>query len=293
MPLPRCGICYSLSLSPMTRLQLTILTVLALLAFASNSLLCRLALQHAGIDAASFTTLRLISGALTLWMIVRARQGTRAVGGSWLSAFALFAYAAGFSFAYTQLSAATGALLLFGAVQATMIGNGLLAGERFSKLQLTGLMLAVAGLMSLLSPGISRPPLLGSLQMLSAGAAWGIYSLRGRREGDPTETTAGNFQRAVPMAIVLSALTLDRASVDSAGFWSAVASGSLASAIGYAIWYTALPALKATHAATVQLSVPVIAALGGIFILGESLTLRLCVASVAVLGGIALVIVEK
>jgi drug/metabolite transporter (DMT)-like permease len=174
-----------------------------------------------------------------------------------------------------------------------MIGYGFLAGERFSKLQLVGLMLAVAGLMSLLTPGISRPPLLGSLLMLSAGAAWGIYSLRGRHEGDPVETTAGNFQRAVPMAIVLTALTLNRASVDSTGFWSAVASGSLASAIGYAIWYTALPALKATHAATVQLSVPVIAALGGIFILGESLTMRLCVASVAVLGGIALVIVEK
>jgi drug/metabolite transporter (DMT)-like permease len=277
----------------MTRLQLTILTVLALLAFASNSLLCRLALQHPGIDAASFTSIRLISGALTLWMIVRARHGTRAAGGSWLSALALFAYAAGFSFAYTKLSAATGALLLFGAVQATMIGYGFLAGERFSKLQLVGLMLAVAGLMSLLTPGISRPPLLGSLLMLSAGAAWGIYSLRGRHEGDPVETTAGNFQRAVPMAIVLTALTLNRASVDSTGFWSAVASGSLASAIGYAIWYTALPALKATHAATVQLSVPVIAALGGIFILGESLTMRLCVASVAVLGGIALVIVEK
>ena len=225
-------------------------------------------------------------------MIVRARQGTRAVGGDWLSAFALFAYAAGFAFAYTKLSAATGALLLFGAVQATMIGNGFLAGERFSKLQLIGLMVAVARLMSLLSPGISRPPLLGSLLMLSAGAAWasipcaaGVKDIH-RNDSWKFPACRADGHRAH------RADSQSRVSGQHR-IWSAVASGSLASAIGYAIWYTALPALKATHAATVQLSVPVIAALGGIFFLGESLTLRLCVASVAVLGGIALVIAEK
>ena len=277
----------------MTQLRLTILTVFAMVAFAGNSLLCRLALQDTAVDAASFTTLRLISGALTLWLIVRMRRGTFVAGGSWLSAFALFGYAAGFSFAYTQLSAATGALLLFGAVQATMIGHGLWVGERLSKLQLIGLMLALAGLVTLLSPGISAPPMLGSLLMLSAGVAWGVYSLRGRREGNPIDTTAGNFLRAVPISLALTAVTLNRTAIDTAGFWYAIASGALASGIGYAIWYTALPALKATQAATVQLSVPVIAALGGLLILGESITLRLCLVSVAVLGGVALVIVQR
>jgi len=277
----------------MIQRRLTILILLAMVAFAGNSLLCRLALQDTDIDAASFTSLRLVSGALTLWLMVRARRGARTPGGNWPSAFALFAYAAGFSFAYTQLSAATGALLLFGAVQATMIGRGFWAGERFSKLQLLGLVLALAGLMTLLFPGISAPPLLGSLLMLSAGVAWGVYSLRGRHEGNPIETTAGNFLRAAPIAMALTAVTFNRASLDSAGFWYAIASGALASAIGYVVWYSALPAMKATQAATVQLSVPVIAALGGILILGESITVRLCLASVAILGGIALVIVER
>jgi drug/metabolite transporter (DMT)-like permease len=219
--------------------------------------------------------------------------GERAGSGNWLSAFALFVYAAGFSFAYVSLPAATGALLLFGAVQATMIAHGIWAGERLLRLQLVGLLLALGGLVGLLLPGLSAPPLLGSVLMLSAGVAWGVYSLRGKGAGDPTRVTAGNFLRAVPMAAALSVLMHDRASLDSAGFWYAVSSGALASGLGYAIWYTALPALKATNAATVQLSVPVIAALGGIAFLGESLSLRLVLASVAILGGIALVILEK
>jgi drug/metabolite transporter (DMT)-like permease len=273
--------------------RIIILTSLAMFAFAGNSLLCRAALKHTSIDAASFTTIRLISGALMLWLVVRMRSGTHNGSGNWPSAFALFVYAAGFSFAYVSLSAATGALLLFGAVQATMIVHGIWAGERMQKLQLLGLVLALAGLVGLLLPGLSAPPVIGSLLMLGAGVAWGIYSLRGRGEGDPTRVTAGNFLRAVPIAAALSVIMFDRTSLDSAGFWYAVASGALASGIGYAIWYTALPALKAAKAATVQLSVPVIAALGGIVFLGEPLTLRLVLSSVAILGGIALVILEK
>lgn len=277
----------------MSYARIIALTSLAMIAFAGNSLLCRIALIHTSIDAASFTTIRLISGAVMLWLVVQMRRGTYAGGGSWLSAFALFAYAAGFSFSYVSLPAATGALLLFGAVQATMIGYGVWAGERLLKLQFIGLVLALGGLVGLLLPGLSAPPLYGSVLMLGAGVAWGIYSLRGKGAGDPTSITAGNFLRAVPIAVALSMIMLNGSSLDTTGFWCAVSSGALASGIGYAIWYTVLPTLKATNAATVQLSVPVIAALGGVAILGEPITLRLVLASVAILGGVALVILEK
>lgn len=279
----------------MSHARTAVLTSLAMLAFAGNSLLCRVALKHTSIDAASFTSIRLVAGAFVLWLIVRITRGARAPSGSgnWRSAFALFAYAAGFSFAYISLPAATGALLLFGAVQATMIGYGVWTGERLRRAQLVGLVLALGGVIGLLLPGLSAPPLLGSVLMLGAGIAWGIYSLRGKGAGDPLQVTAGNFLRAAPLAAGLSLLMMDRASLDSAGFWYAVSSGALASGIGYAIWYTALPALKATNAATVQLSVPVIAALGGVLFIGESLTLRLVLASLAILGGIALVILVK
>lgn len=277
----------------MSYTRIIFLTSLAMIAFAGNSLLCRVALKHTGIDATSFTTIRLISGAITLWLIVIMRSGTRNGQGNWFSAIALFAYAAGFSFAYVSLPAATGALLLFGAVQATMIGYGIGTGERLRRLQLAGLVLAFGGIVGLLLPGLSAPPLAGSVLMLGAGVAWGVYSLRGKGAGDPTRVTAGNFLRAVPFAAALSISMLNSTSMDAAGFWYAVSSGALASGIGYAIWYTALPALKATHAATVQLSVPVIAALGGIAFLGEPITLRLILASVAILGGIAMVILER
>lgn len=269
------------------------LTTLAMVAFAGNSLLCRVALKHTTVDAASFTTVRLISGALMLWLVVRLRRGTHIGKGNWLSAFSLFAYAAGFSFAYVSLPAATGALLLFGAVQATMIGYGIGSGERLQGLQLMGLVLALCGLVGLLLPGLSAPPLYGSALMLGAGFAWGIYSLRGKNAGDPTLVTTGNFLRAVPITVALSVVVLNGLSVEVAGLGYAVASGALTSGIGYTIWYTVLPALKATHAATVQLSVPIIAAAGGVILLGEPITLRLVFASVAILGGIALVIWEK
>jgi drug/metabolite transporter (DMT)-like permease len=268
--------------------RLAALTSLAMVAFAGNSLLCRVALTHTGIDAASFTIVRLASGAALLWLLARRRAGSGT--GNWGSAFALFVYAAGFSFAYVSLPAATGALLLFGAVQATMIGHGLRAGERLRRLQIGGLVLALGGLGGLLLPGLSAPPLGGALLMLAAGVAWGVYSLRGRGSGNPLRVTAGNFLRALPFAAAVSVATLGRASLDGAGLLYAILSGAVASGIGYAMWYTALPALKATTAATVQLSVPVIASLGGIVLLGEALTLRHVLASAAILGGIALVV---
>jgi drug/metabolite transporter (DMT)-like permease len=273
--------------------RIIVLTSLAMIAFAGNSLLCRVALKHTRIDPASFTTIRLISGAVMLWLVVRTSHRAHSGSGNWMSAFALFVYAAGFSFAYVSLPAASGALLLFGAVQATMIGHGIWTGERLQRLQLAGLLLALGGLVGLLLPGLSAPPLFGSLLMLGAGVAWGIYSLRGKGAGDPTNVTAGNFLRAVPISAALSITMFNNTSLDSAGVWYAISSGALASGIGYAIWYTAVPALKATNAATVQLSVPVIAAVGGIVFLAEPITLRLTVASAAILGGIALVILEK
>ena len=277
----------------MTTKRLFVLTLLAMMAFAGNSLLCRLALKDTQIDAATFTSVRILSGALVLWLISRMRGNVRSGSGNWFSAFALFAYAAGFSFAYVSLPAGAGALLLFGAVQATMIGYGLWAGERLRTRQAAGFLCALGGLVGLLLPGVSAPPLLGSALMLGAGIAWGVYSLRGRSAGEPTLTTAKNFRLAAPLAIALSVAMAPWFSLDGAGFFYAVVSGALASGVGYAVWYTALRGLKATHAAIVQLSVPVIAAAGGILFLGEHLRLRLLIASSAILGGIAMVILDK
>ena len=270
------------------------LTLAAMLAFAGNSLLCRMALLHTGIDPASFTFVRIASGALALWLIVRLRTGAKTGdAGNWASALALFAYAALFSFAYVNLPAAIGALLLFGAVQATMIGYGLWAGERMRILQWAGLACALGGLVALLLPGLAAPPPVGAALMIGAGVAWGIYSLRARGGGDPTAVTAGNFLRAAPLAAALSVAALPWQALDAAGVGYAITSGALTSGVGYAIWYAALRGLAATSAATIQLSVPAITAAGGIFFLGESITMRLVIASVAILGGIALVITGK
>ena len=298
----------------MTPVRIVVLTTLTMIAFAGNSLLCRMALAHSIIDAASFTSIRLLSGALMLWLVVRltatrqvasgipgmpgmsdssALKGKPGENGNWGSALALFVYAASFSFAYASLTAATGALLLFSAVQATMIGHGLYSGERINRMQLLGLLLSVAGLVGLLLPGLAAPSLPGSLMMLSSGTAWGIYSLRGKGIQDPLRATAGNFWRAVPAAIGFSLLMSGRFSLDSVGLLCALASGALTSGLGYALWYAVLPVLKVTQASTVQLSVPVIAALGGVLFLDEALSARMLLASTAILCGIALVIVEK
>lgn len=266
-----------------------------MIAFAANSVLCRLALKETGIDPASFTTVRLISGAFALALVIRVRTKAQAGDGNWLSAFALFAYAAAFSFAYVGLSAAAGALLLFGAVQVTMIGYGFWIGERLRLWQWAGVLLAVAGMVGFLLPGLSAPPISAAVLMLIAGIAWGAYSLRGRGSRDPTGVTAGNFLRTIPMALVLviaMLLTRQNLAWDVAGIGYAIASGAVTSGVGYAIWYAILPALRSTTASIVQLSVPLIAALGGVLVLAEPISARLAVASVAVLGGIALVIAQ-
>ena len=278
-----------------------------MIAFASNSLLCRAALKETGIDAASFTFIRIFSGAIVLWLIMQMRKHPSSVAavydrrthGSWISALALFGYAAAFSFAYNTLSAGTGALLLFGAVQATMTLWGFRKGERLRAIQIIGLIVAVAGLLVLVFPGLSAPPLIGSMLMLAAGVAWGVYSLRGKVKGqsssdrDATASTAGNFLRAVPFAALVSVIMLPKMHLDSLGVIYAVISGAITSGLGYVIWYAALTGLKAASAATVQLSVPVLAATGGILLLGEPITLRYVIASIAVLGGIFLVVIEK
>lgn len=284
--------------APSTSLRITLLTVFAMLAFASNSLLCRVALRDTTIDAASFTTIRLASGALILVLLLRLRGVRPTAGGSWPMAAMLFAYAAFFSFAYRDLTAATGALLLFGAVQLTMMGWGLWRGERIAGLRLAGLLVAVAGLVVLLLPGLAAPPPLAAALMLAAGIAWGVYSLLGRGAGEPIAATGGNFLRSVAFAAVLSLAAIGHESVDPQtidyrGVVYAVLSGAVTSGLGYVLWYAALPALSATSAATIQLSVPAIAAIGGAVLLAEPITARLLLASAAILGGIALTIRRK
>ena len=270
--------------------RLAVAVALALLAFAGNSLLARLALRDGGMDPASFTALRLASGALVLWLLaISFRKGANGRG-NWASALALFAYAAFFSLAYVRLEAGAGALLLFGAVQVTMIGRGLWRGERLATWQWLGLALAVGGLAGLLLPGLTAPPPGPSVLMVVAGIAWGVYSLRGQGSGDAIRVTAGNFLRCLPFAAVFWLLMLDASRVDAAGVGYALASGALASGVGYAIWYTALPALRASTAATLQLCVPLLVALAGVAWLGEPATLRLALAALAIVGGVALVV---
>lgn len=267
--------------------RLTLLTTITMVAFAGNSLLCRFALSGGSIDAASFTSIRLVSGALALAALLLVRPDGRRIAGNWTSAAALLGYAAGFSFAYVSLPTATGALLLFGAVQATMIGYGLFVGERPNGRQVAGIVVASAGLVVLFLPGLQAPPVVGALLMIGAGVSWGVYSLRGRGRGDPTHETAGNFLRAAPLAVLISVAMLRSAHAAPTGLTLAVASGAITSGLGYATWYAVLPSLRATTAATVQLSVPAIAALGAVLILREPITMRLAFAAAAVLGGVA------
>lgn len=274
----------------MTPIRLIPLTLLVLLAFAGNSILCRLALRATSIDPATFTSVRLLSGALVLWVLVSTFRRNVGGQGNWGSALALLAYAAALSYAYIDLPTGLGALLLFAAVQVTMIGHALTHGERLQVVQWLGFGLAIAGLVGLLLPGLTAPPLVGSVLMLASGVAWGVYSLRGKGAGDPTRVTAGNFMRAVPIALLLSLLTLGQMQWDATGVLYAVISGGITSGLGYSLWYRVLPHLRSTTAASLQLSVPVIASLGGVLFVGEALTLRLVLAAIAILGGIALVI---
>jgi drug/metabolite transporter (DMT)-like permease len=265
-----------------------ILTGLTLIAFAGNSVLCRLALGDASIDAAGFTAVRLLTGALALLVLVGVRDRTvrPRQHGSWTSALVLFAYAITFSYAYLSLGAGTGALILFGAVQATMILAGLRAGERPSRVEWAGLLVALAGVVWLVFPGLTAPSPVGTGLMALAGVGWGVYSLLGRRTNDPLPENAGNFVRCLPLAAVVVVLAADRIHLTARGVLYATASGALASGVGYAIWYAALRGLTATRAAIVQLAVPVLAALGGVVFLAETITVRLVVAAVLILGGV-------
>lgn len=275
--------------------RLLLLSASAMLAFAANSLLCRLALQPpAATDAASFTSLRLAAGCAMLTLVLRRRAvRAAAVPPDWLAALMLWVYMACFSFAYLSLPAGSGALILFAAVQLTMFGAGLRAGERFAAAGWLGLALALGGLLYLVAPGLAAPPPLGAALMALAGMAWGVYSLRGRRSADALGATAGNFLRALPLGLGLSLVMLTEQRLHARGVALALASGALSSGLGYAIWYAALPGLTALRAATLQLSVPPLAALGGVLLLGEALTQRLLLASLAILGGIALVLLSR
>lgn len=271
-----------------------LLTTIAMLAFAANSLLCRLALGEGLIDAASFTGVRIISGAVTLGLLVLPRYRLRGHPKvDWRAVAALFTYMIFFSIAYLSLGAGTGALILFGAVQLTMFVVALKSGESFSMLSWIGLTLAIAGLVYLVSPGITAPNTTGALLMAIAGIAWGFYSLLGRMVSDPMESTAYNFIYSVPLVVVASVIFIDDFRLTTTGAAFAVASGAVASGLGYFIWYAALRGLTAIRAATVQLSVPVIAAFGGALLLDEHVSLRLILASVATLGGVAIVLSQK
>jgi drug/metabolite transporter (DMT)-like permease len=286
------------------------LTALALTAFAGNSILCRLALGRHAIDPASFTLVRLASGAITLWLVIVIRTGVIRTGvirtgvirtgvirnrraavthGTWFSAGLLFVYAATFSFAYLTLSAGTGALILFAGVQMTMMAAGLRAGERLHPLGWAGTALAVGGLCYLVSPGVSAPSPAGAALMATAGIAWGLYSLQGRRASEAMSTTMGNFVRATPFALGGSLIAFAQFHLSPAGAAMALLSGSVTSGIGYVFWYSALPALGATRGATVQLAVPLLATAGGVLFLSEALSMRLSVAAVVILGGIGMV----
>ena len=273
------------------------LTLVALIAFAANSVLCRLALGGGAIDAAGFTAVRLASGGLVLAVVLalRPRRGEARTRGGWAGAAFLFAYAAAFSFAYITLDTGTGALVLFGAVQITMILASLLAGAKLHPSEWIGVLLACGGFVYLVLPGVSAPPLGGFLLMAAAGAAWGAYTLKGRGSFDPLGDTAFNFARTVPLAAVLAAaaLVFGAIHVSLTGLLLAAVSGGLTSGLGYSVWYTALRGLSATQAAVVQLAVPLIAASGGVLFVGEAPGMRLVLATALILGGILTVILGR
>lgn len=271
------------------------LTLFAMIAFAANSVLTRMALGPVVIDAASFATIRVVSGAATLLLVsaLGRRERTRRSSGSWASGTMLFLYAVPFSFAYLSLSTGTGALILFGMVQVTMILAALGKGERPHFWEWVGLVLAFAGLVYLVSPGLTAPSPVGSLLMGVAGVSWGLYSLWGRGAANPLADTTGNFVRAVPMVVAVSLLALSQASLSGAGILLAILSGALASGLGYVVWYAALRGLTRTRAATVQLSVPALAAMGGVSFLSEDVSLRLVFSAVLILGGVAIAIASR
>lgn len=274
----------------MSPLRLTVYTALTMVAFAANSLLCRMALKETAIDAASFTSMRLLSGAAMLWLLMRWQHQMPLRHGSWRGAFALFVYATAFSFSYRTINTGAGALVLFGAVQATMLITGFVAGERMSAVQGMGSTAAMTGLVILVSPSVEAPSVLDSVLMLASGVAWGMYSLLGRGLSNPAAATAGNFLRTVPLSIALLLLASPWPHLDTTGVLYAIISGALTSGLGYVMWYRVLQHIRAMTASTIQLSAPILAALGGIALLGEAFTRDLLLASVLILGGVWLVL---
>jgi drug/metabolite transporter (DMT)-like permease len=270
-------------------------TVFALVAFAANSVLCRLALGERAIDAASFTSIRLLSGALVLMGILwfSRRENRPSTRGSWPASLMLFSYALTFSFAYITLDAATGSLILFSSVQITMILLSMIAGNRLQGFEWLGVAVAFIGFLYLVLPGVTTPSVIGFSLMTVAGISWAIYTLKGRGSVSPLSDTAHNFARTIPLVVVLIALTIQRAQLSPKGVLLATISGGLTSGIGYTVWYLALGGLTATQAAVVQLSVPVIAALGGVIFLAEQISLRLVLSAVLILGGILMVILGR
>jgi len=275
--------------------KIVIFTGLALIAFAANSVLCRLALGERAIDASSFTIIRLLSGAVVLMVILsvnRNRQGSSAKG-SWHAGLMLFLYAVSFSFAYITLNTGTGALILFGSVQITMIMFSLISGTKLHAVEWTGVVIAFTGFVYLVFPALATPSAAGFLLMTIAGIAWGVYTIMGRGSKDPLVDTAYNFFRTVPFVVILLIVTMKSSNYSSEGILLAVLSGGVTSGIGYTIWYTALGGLSALQAAVLQLLVPVIAAFGGVMFLSEDITLRLTIAAVLILGGVLLVVLSR
>jgi drug/metabolite transporter (DMT)-like permease len=273
--------------------KLIFLTLITLLCFAGNSLLCRLALRENAIDPGLFTLIRIFSGIVVLNLIVLGKFKRIQIGGVWKSGLALFIYAAAFSWAYVQLPAGTGALILFGCVQGTMLLAGYAKGERLSTIQISGCAIAVAGLVVLVFPGLSAPEPLNGLLMALAGIGWGAYSLFGKGSKNPLADTAGNFVRAFPYCLFLLFAFSGALHASAYGILLAVVSGAVTSGLGYALWYQVLPNLSVSRASIVQLSVPMIATLGGVVLLGEEFTLRVAASSVLILAGIGLAVVKK
>lgn len=303
---------------PQSKLLPPLLTITALCAFAANSVLCRLALGENTIDPASFTVVRLISGALALGIIVMLRSNASAnstmetaskqpfnqpqkptgtqtgLARTWLAPIMLFTYAISFSFAYVSLDTATGALILFATVQFSMLGINLLNGTKLRAIEWLGAMVSLSGFALLMLPGATQPSLFGFILMVISGIAWAIYTLEGKRSFQPVRNTAVNFWRSVPFAVALliAALLYLPITLSTQGIILAVASGVVASALGYTIWYSALRHLTVTLAALSQLTVPLIAAIGGLLWVGETLTSNLILSGSLILGGIFLVIIR-
>jgi len=270
-------------------------TVLALIAFAANSVLCRLALGENTIDASSFTSIRLLSGAVVLFIILKFNRNKNKAStkGSWSATLMLYLYAITFSFAYITLDTGTGALILFGSVQITMILLSLISGYRLHITEWIGVIVAFVGFVYLVLPGVTAPSAAGFSLMTLAGFGWGVYTIKGRGSANPLSDTAYNFIRSIPLIIVLAALTFKYAHISAEGILLAMISGGITSGIGYTIWYTALGGLSATLAAVVQLSVPVIAALGGVIFVSEQISMRLTLSALLILGGILMVILGR